>query len=412
MFRNIHKKYIALNVVVLTLILAACLVLLNYTAHRAHAQDTRELLTLILRTGGEPENALAESRRVQDAGETVLDTESSGYFRMRTSSYFLVQTSGSAISAVDVRRAVEVNEEDARSFAVMAIEEGRESGRVGRYAYQRQLGPTGSVYAFLDVSSVLLAESRLLVSSVAIGALAEALILVFIGFMAVRQVRPAEQLLEASRDIMDKSAQGMEAGAAFLISAYRDRGSANASPALREGSVLAGIATDLRGVADAIDRTERPQAVNVSPLLLDTVEDNAALLEERGLAVHTVIEEDAVLRVRPEEIRALFEILVVNAGENAEPGGDIFVDLLADGSNAGIIVRYTVAELPDVDPDMLLSGERSGGSEIGGGLYAAGLLARLNHGVLGCEYLDPPAVCLTVRFRRRLTGRQIPDAGN
>ena len=50
--------------------------------------------------------------------------------------------------------------------------------------------------------------------------------------------------------------------------------------------------------------------------------------------------------------------------------------------------------------------------KVGGGLYAAGLLARLNHGVLGCEYLDPPAVCLTVRFRRRLTGRQIPDAGN
>lgn len=400
MFRNVHKKYIAVNVIVLTAIIAAALVVVNMAVQHLQAEDSRSLLTLILRTGGNPAGAAVQSQRAADAGELVLDTESSDYLRMKTSSYFLVRTAGSVITSTDVRYAYGVTEEEARGVAVLAVEAQKDSGRIGRYAYLRQLGPTGSVYAFLNVSAQLLAQARLLTASVAAGALAEALFLIFVGLMAVKRVRPAEQLLEASRDIMLKSAAGMEAGAAYLISAYRDRGSANASPALREGVVLTGIAADLNGVADAIGRPERPQTVSLSSLLGSMASENSAWFADRDLQVHTALADGVTVQARPEELRALFEILIGNACDNAVAGSSVFLDLLADGPNIGVLVRFEVAELPEAAPDGLFDGEHGHASHFSGGLYAARLLARLNRGELSCEYLDPPALCFTVRFRR------------
>lgn len=399
MFRNFQRKYLFTSIAVLTAIIAAALIVLNAAFQHLQTADTERMLSLILRTGGSAERLLPEAQQAADTGVLLPDTAESGYLDMKTSSYFLVRTSGETITSVDVRSAYGLDEAKARALAVMVLSLGKNSGREGRYAYLRQVGPTGSVYAFLDVSGQLLAEARLMTVSVAAGALAEALMLVYVWFMTVRCIRPAEALLEASSDIMEKSAAGMDAGAAYLLSAYRDRG--GASPALQEGIALAGIATDLRGVAGAIARHEKPQTVNLSAVLLETAAENASRFTERDLEVHTAVEEGVTVWARPEELRALFEILMDNACEQGMPGGEVFLDLLSDSGNAGAVLRYAVRELPDLAPAQLLNGKLDGTSGVSGGLYAARLLAKLNRGELACEYLEPPAVCFTVRFRRR-----------
>lgn len=399
MFRNIHKKYIAVNVTVLTAIIVALLVAVNVSMQSMRQEGTRSLLSLILRSGGDPAVASAQSTAA-GADRLIPGTESGVYLDMKTASYFLVRTSGGTVSSVDVRYAYSVNEEEARSLTVLAMDNGSDSGRLGRFEYLRQVGPTGALYAFLDASEELLAEARLLTVSVAAGVIAEALILVFVGFMAARRVRPVEQLLAASQDIMEKSAAGMEAGAACLISTYKDRGSANASPALQEGTVLAGIAADLRGVAEAIDRPGRPQDVNVPELLRRIVTENETWLAEQGLSVQSAVEGDAVLKARPQELKALFEILIENAGDNAAAGSTVFLDLVTDERNLGVLVHFDVDDLPQTEPDSLIQDRAGRDAHFGGGLYAASLLAELNHGRLGVEYLDPPGICFTVRFRR------------
>lgn len=379
MFRNVHRKYLMTSALLLTAILAAAFIVLNVTVQHMLAGDERALLSVILRSGGDP-------GRLSEEGAASAD-------------YFLVRTTGAAISGMDLAQASGVSEDELQHLAQLAVGEGKESGRLGPYAYQRQLGPLGSTYAFLNVSADLLAESRLLVASIAVGAVCEALMLLVVGFIALRWVRPAEQLLEASRDIMERSAAGMDAGAAYLISAYRGRGQAQSSPALREGTVLAGIAADLRGVADAIDRPGQPQAVDVSALMAAVAAESEPLLAERDLQVRTVTEEGVLWRGRPAEIRALLEILLSGALEYAAPGGALYLDTLTDGKSAAAVIRYDVENLPQADAASLLEGASGSREGLSGGLYAAGLLARLNHGELACEYLDPPAVCFTVRFR-------------
>lgn len=397
MFQNLQKKYLILSTIVICIVLLAGLVLIYNAAAGARLRDTEALLAQILRTGGDARRVFTEGMP-QDPEELVNSPQWETYYAMQTSSYFLTSESAGSVSGITLTNAVGITEEAARTLTQNASAEGKDTGNIGRFSYLRQRVPQGYQYVFLDVSRERMEDLRLLTALVGSGVLMGAVLIAAAVFFALRSLRPAEQLIEAGADIMAKSAQGMEKGAAYLLSSYKERGSAVSSPALAEGAVLTSIAADLHGVAQAARRPERPQHVDMTALM----EEMAAAYRDRFRAQHLVVHESVEQGVhtygQPAELTAVLEILFTSVCENAAAGGDVFLDLLSDGSSLGIIVRYAVEELPGLAPEVLFDGDRSRQTPLSAGLYAARLLARLNKGELSAEYLDPPSVCFTLRF--------------
>lgn len=392
MFQNLQRRFLILSTVLILAVITLSMVLVCAAVSGARSRDTQQLLALILRTGGDISRAQAEQR------ETSQGPAGAAY-DMRTSSYFLLTTSGNVITGTDLGGASGVTEEEARGIGALAIESGKESGEQSLYAYSRQADPHGGYrYAFLDVSRAKMDDIRLGTACTGAGALGAAVLIALAVWFALARLRPAQQLLEAGTDIMRKSAQGMEAGAAYLISSYKDRGSAASSPALMEGAVLSSIAADLRGVAQAAERRQKPQSIDVSALMTRLARQYHSRFNSGRLRVHESVEEGVYMAGQPDEVEAILEILFSDICENAEYGGDVFLDLLTDGSRAGIIVRCSVAELPDMEPETLFDGHESRRSPLSTGLYCARLLARLNRAELHCEYLEPLSVCFTLQF--------------
>lgn len=409
MIKALQRKFIFSAMLAITVLLAILLGAINGGNMYMSARQSRQLLDTLLSEESMPQPR-PKGSEPKGLWQMPVDENS----RM-SAVYFIVRTDqDGSILRIDTSRIATVSADQAEELYRSAADSGLTEGKLQSFRYRWADSPRdgGRVWVFLETSIPLRSALRVLLFSLAAGAVCWLAMLLLVVLLSRRAIRPIAENIARQKQFVTDAGHEIKTPLAIILANTEAmelyQGESKWSRNIREQTTrLSGLMQDLLALAKADEGTDvlRYQRVPVSGLVSELLEMFAEPAALRGLTVERQLDEGVEMRADPEQLRRLFSILLDNAVKYASPCTAVQVLLRSQAKGFSFQVQNRCEALPACPPETLFDrfyradaarSRDSGGYGIG--LSAAKAIVRLYGGTIQAAYQQPDQIIFTVSF--------------
>lgn len=409
MIKALQRKFIFSAMLAITVLLALLLGAINGGNMYMSARQSRQLLDTLLSEESMPQPR-PKGSEPKGLWQMPVDENS----RM-SAVYFTVRTDqAGSILRIDTSRIATVSADQAEELYRSAADSGLTEGKLQSFRYRWADSPRdgGRVWVFLETSIPLRSALRVLLFSLAAGAVCWLAMLLLVVLLSRRAIRPIAENIARQKQFVTDAGHEIKTPLAIILANTEAmelyQGESKWSRNIREQTArLSGLMQDLLALAKADEGADvlRYQRVPVSGLVSELLEMFAEPAALRGLTVERQLDEGVEMRADPEQLRRLFSILLDNAVKYASPCTAVQVLLRSQAKGFSFQVQNRCEALPACPPETLFDrfyradaarSRDSGGYGIG--LSAAKAIVRLYGGTIQAAYQQPDQIIFTVSF--------------
>ena len=426
MIRALQKKFVITSMIAVSVLILVLLGGINITNIVISGKETKRTLSWITaqELGEFPDNPGEDERKPFSAKDTIAPEPPSSPFDPRrnaedtilSSNYFVVRTDLSGeILSTDVTRVSTLSEEDADAFAASVWQDTDADGNSGKYKYSVRIDEEKEeiVLIFLDTSQEIFSYLRVLLLSVALGALCWILMLLLVILLSKRAIRPFAENMQKQKQFVTNAGHEIKTPLAIIL-ANTDamelyNGENKWSRNIREQvNRLNGLMKNLLTLARMDEATLQisPSDFSFSELVQENADAFAEPFALRQITMQTDIQSEIRLHADQGHITQLLSILLENALKYTNDSGSVKITLKKEGHGVQLQIANTCDALPDAPPERLFDRfyradaartQKKGGYGIG--LSVARSIAEANHGQITAEYKEESWICFSAFFR-------------
>lgn len=304
--------------------------------------------------------------------ETPFETR---YFIIRTNELF-------DIMEIDTSHIAAISSTEAESYAIKAIEKGKESGFADVYKYLIKETNNGYVLVFVDCRTQLQTAFSFLLVSILISFASVLVVYILIWIFSKRAIRPVVESMEKQKQFITDAGHELKTPIS-IISANTEvleltSGKNEWTQSIRhQTSRLSGLVKDLLTLSKMDEETYVTEWLpfSISAVAEETYNSFALLAESKNKQFTADIQPNLTFNGNESQLRQLISILCDNAVKYASDNGSIHLTLDQKGKTIFLCVKNTCASIPEGDMNRLFDRfyrpESSRSRETGG--YGIGL---------------------------------------
>lgn len=329
--------------------------------------------------------------------------------RFTTRFFVVYRTASKELQVISRDYIYSVDEETAKQYAEAVLQKGKEKGYYGDYRYLVRADDTGSMVLFLNASSVLQFMRSLLIVSTATGISSLLVVLMLVLFFSRYAVKPYIKNMERQKRFITDAGHELKTPLTSIatsadIAAMEYEGDEWIANIRKQTARLTRLVGELVALSRLDEEVPFPEksSFSLSDAAWEAAEPFAVRAKAEGKQYHQFIEENLAFYGDRNSIQQLISILLDNAVNYADAGGDIRLDISRRRRKVCIKVQNT-CDLPDtVDLERLFDrfyrvdqsrSTRTGGTGIG--LAMAQAIAETHGGSIRAER----AGAGTIRFK-------------
>ena len=230
MIRALQKKFVITSMIAVSVLILVLLGGINITNIVISGKETKRTLSWITaqELGEFPDNPGEDERKPFSAKDTIAPEPPSSPFdpgrnaedTILSSNYFVVRTDLSGeILSTDVTRVSTLSEEDADAFAASVWQDTDADGNSGKYKYSVRTDEEKEeiVLIFLDTSQEIFSYLRVLLLSVALGALCWILMLLLVILLSKRAIRPFAENMQKQKQFVTNAGHEIKTPLAIIL---------------------------------------------------------------------------------------------------------------------------------------------------------------------------------------------------
>lgn len=323
MIKKLKKKFIALSMISLTLLLTVIVAGMNIINYSKVVSDADARLDVLEQNpivfqdvsghSGPPGRLFGRGGR---GGRSMTRDEAE---ELR---FFTVVTDENGIAGqIDTSRISAVDEVQAKEYAEKVLAKGSEHGFVGEFRYSISRTDPGSTVTFLDCGRVLESFRDFLLASILMSLAGLLVVFLVISYFAERIVRPVAESYEKQKRFITDAGHEIKTPLA-IIKANLDV--INMDPDSTEDSLkeigdqvdrLAGLTDDLVYLSRMEEKKEGNAVTEIplSDVVSDTVSSFEVLAESSGRHIRQDIDPMIFIRGNVKDMEKLVSILIENA---------------------------------------------------------------------------------------------------
>lgn len=323
MIKKLKKKFIALSMISLTLLLTVIVAGMNIINYSKVVSDADARLDVLeqnpivfqdaSRHSGPPDRLFGRGGR---GGRSMTRDEAE---ELR---FFTVVTDENGIAGqIDTSRISAVDEVQAKEYAEKVLAKGSEHGFVGEFRYSISRTDSGSTVTFLDCGRVLESFRDFLLASILMSLAGLLVVFLVISYFAERIVRPVAESYEKQKRFITDAGHEIKTPLA-IIKANLDV--INMDPDSTEDSLkeigdqvdrLAGLTDDLVYLSRMEEKKDGNAVTEIplSDVVSDTVSSFEVLAESSGRHIRQDIDPMIFVRGNVKDMEKLVSILIENA---------------------------------------------------------------------------------------------------
>lgn len=404
MIKRLQRKFIAIAMGSLFIILLVILAVVNGVTYYQMNQNADNLLTLLALNEGKFPELDRGIRPPKGMGPNPAHFNEETPFETR---YFLVKTNQEGtISQIDTGHIAAVNSSKAREYAQTVLESGSTGGYLDQYKYLVQEKAYGTLILFLDRGTQLQSSLSLLLLSSGIALATLAVMFLLVSLLSRRAIRPVIESMEKQKQFITDASHEIKTPLA-IISANAEvleltGGSSEWTESIQnQVRRLSGLVQSLLTLSRM---EEEPGTLPFTDFVLsDAVEETAqsfaTLAQSQGKTLFLSVQPGLVMKGEESGVRQVVSILLDNAVKYASPESQISVFLSGQGKYAKLEVKNACDPVPpDLDSlfDRFYRADASRSRETGGygiGLSVAKAVVEAHKGRISARKDGEGAVC-------------------
>lgn len=288
-------------------------------------------------------------------GGPVIDAETP--YRTR---YFVVYyNEDGTYSHSNLNSIVSVTEEQAQEYGSIAVEKGKDKGRVSSYKYQRFETSAGEIgYYFLDISEDKADVRRNLVSSLVVALAIYCVLLLLIYFISGKIVKPYADNIEMQKQFITDAGHEIKTPLA-IISANTDVIEMTSGKSEWTDNIHSQIKrlNDLVQRLLVLSRMEEDgvklnkKQFSLSEAVAEVSEPFVTLAESKNISFNMDIAPDIFIDGDERGIRELTSVLCDNAVKYCDPDGMVKISLHEEGKKKVLSVSNTCESAKEAKVD-------------------------------------------------------------
>lgn len=416
MIKELRRKFVLTAMLAVSILLLLLLGAINVLNYNSMNEDTDKTLQMVSNYEGDANNLEQRPEQGEDNPPPVrFGMEGkNNYDAFLSSNFFVVRFGGSGEATyVDTSRTSAVSEDEAQSLAKEVYENGKDSGKSGRYKYlvTDSKNANGKVVVFLDVSDEYISSVRVLLLSAGMEVLFWLLIFLLVILMSKKAIEPVAESIEKQKQFITNAGHELKTPIAIIQSNTEAmelfNGESKWSRHIKEQTArLTGLVQNLL-VLSRLDEQlpKQMEEVRLSELAINFSDQFRQSFEERNITLQTEIEPEITIQADKNQIEQLVSILLDNAVKYASENGAVHVRLSRKAKHVSLEIENTCDSLPEVPPQKLFErfyrGDASHNQKSGGygiGLSMAQSIAEQNKGTITAKYSENNRICFIVRF--------------
>ena len=323
MIKKLKKKFIALSMISLTLLLTVIVAgmnIINYSKVVSDADARLDVLeqNLIVfqdasRHSGHPDRLLGRGGR---GGRSMTRDEAE---ELR---FFTVVTDENGMTGqIDTSRISAVDEVQAKEYAEKVLAKGSEHGFVGEFRYSISRTDSGSTVTFLDCGRVLESFRDFLLASILMSLAGLLVVFLVISYFAERIVRPVAESYEKQKRFITDAGHEIKTPLAIIkanldvIKMDPDSTDESLKEIGNQVDRLAGLTDDLVYLSRMEEKKEGNAVTEIplSDVVADTVSSFEVLASSSGRHIRQDIASMIFVRGNVKDMEKLVSILIENA---------------------------------------------------------------------------------------------------
>lgn len=340
MIRKLQHKIVAIITSLLTLVIIVVLVAINMLAQASSEDNINRRLDqlsrgdIMPRTGGLRNNA-------PDAAIT--------------SDYFIIQLdlTFNMLTFTTNRDGIVLTDEILEAVNE-ALQSGNETGTIGTFAYLIRMHPNGRTVVFMDISFYTSQNRNLLLTTVAVGAVAVGVFLGIAIALSFWLIRPVKRSLDKQKLFISNASHELKTPLAVI--------GANSDVLLSEigenkwlGYIrseterMAELVNELLCLARLDDKGIHQltmQDACLSDIVMQTALPFESRMFEEGKTFETDVDPDINMKCDPSVIKHIVSILIDNAAKYSDKGAQVRVSLKMHGGKRRLEVFNTGRGIP------------------------------------------------------------------
>ena len=317
------------------------------------------------------------------------------------------------IAQIDEKGIWEPDSEAAREYALQVLASGEESGRISGYRFRLQADADGSARLVLMDNTM---QQRMLgdVLRITLCLSLACLGLLFLILLPIssRVVRSYALHIEKQKQFITNAGHEIKTPVAIMLSNLDAMelilGENKWSRNIRSQTDRLNLLLQRLLFMARIDEKSfvlPTEVLQLDSLVCSELETYAPVLAERRLLLHWEAGSGISVRANREYLQQLLHMLLDNAVQYADEGGEINVVLEKKRRKVRMVFSNTVQSLPDCPPEALFDRfyrgnsartQSSGGCGIG--LSAARAITEMHRGTICAEYENPNIIRFTVEL--------------
>ena len=416
MIKELRRKFVLTSMLAVSILLLLLLGAINILNYRSMNEDTDKTLRMLSSYEGDVSNLEQRPEQREDNLPPVrFGMEGkNNYDAFLSSNFFVVRFAGSGeVTYVDTSRTSAVSEDEAQSLAKEVYENGKDSGKSGRYKYlvTDSKNANGKVVVFLDVSDEYISSVRVLLLSAGMGVLFWLLIFLLVILMSKKAIEPVAESIEKQKQFITNAGHELKTPIAIIQSNTEAmelyNGESKWSRNIKDQVIrLTNLVQNLL-VLSRLDEQMPGQMeeVRFSELVTTFLNQFRQSFEEKNIVLHTEIPSGIRIHADKAQIEQLISIFMDNAVKYANENGTVEVRLEKRAKHVIFEIENTCDSLLEVMPQKLFErfyrGDTSHNQKSGGygiGLSMAQSIAEQNKGTITAKYSGNNRICFTVRF--------------
>ncbi|MCI8610742.1 MAG: HAMP domain-containing histidine kinase [Clostridiales bacterium] len=332
-----------------------------------------------------------------------------------SSNFFVVKLNENRqIVFTDVSRTSLVDEMSAEELALRVLDEGKSSGKAGKYRYQisNSRMDNETVIVFLDTSEEILSYVRVLFLSGGIGIVCWILMLFMVMFLSKKAIRPIAENIERQKQFVTNAGHEIKTPLAIILANTEAmelyNGENKWSKNIREQTVrLNGLMKNLLLLAKMDEGAAEimKSEISLSELVSENVRVFAEPFHLRNITLQTEIQPNMIIKANKEQMSQLISILLDNASKYTNDDGTVIISLQKSDKRIKFRIKNSCEKLPDTLPyklfDRFYRDDKARTQKTGGygiGLSVARSIVMANKGSITAEYETPNFVSFTVNL--------------
>lgn len=323
MIKKLKKKFIALSMISLTLLLTVIVAGMNIINYSKVVSDADARLDVLeqnpivfqdaSRHSGHPDRLLGRGGR---GGRSMTRDEAE---ELR---FFTVVTDENGMTGqIDTSRISAVDEVQAKEYAEKVLAKGSEHGFVGEFRYSISRTDSGSTVTFLDCGRVLESFRDFLLASILMSLAGLLVVFLVISYFAERIVRPVAESYEKQKRFITDAGHEIKTPLAIIkanldvIKMDPDSTDESLKEIGNQVDRLAGLTDDLVYLSRMEEKKEGNAVTEIplSDVVADTVSSFEVLASSSGRHIRQDIASMIFVRGNVKDMEKLVSILIENA---------------------------------------------------------------------------------------------------